>query len=355
MAGHCDASRPDSKKLREAICMGKELGLYQLRPVWLASPLTVSRIFPLQQGLFDVVIFDEASQLPVEYSLPAIYRGKTIIVSGDDKQLPPSKFFTAAFSDDETDTLEDEFAYETNDRLNQIEVKDCTDLLELAAPVFPKVMLSIHYRSRYRQLIDFRTRHSMKVVKCASLASLEKISECKPIEFVEVNGIYSEQTNEHEAERVVTALRALWASTPCEQTPTIGVVTFNLKQAELIEDQLETVAEKDPNFRNALRAQRDRKKDGEHCGFFVKNVENVQGDERDWMIFSTTFGKNPRGDFKRFFGVLGQTGGERRLNVAITRSKTRMLIFSSMPLDRISNIHKNASPPQTPRDHLQLT
>lgn len=345
---------PRSKKLRETVGMGKELGLYQLRPVWLASPLTVSRIFPLQQGLFDVVIFDEASQLPVEYSLPAIYRGKTVIVSGDDKQLPPSKFFTAAFSDDDTAQTEDESEDETNERLNQIEVKDCTDLLELAAPVFPKVMLNVHYRSRYRQLIDFsnaafyESRLSVPV-----LHPLERISDFKPIQFVEVNGVYSEQTNEHEAEKVVKTLRGFWASTPFEQTPTIGVVTFNLKQAELIEDKLEALAEKDPTFCNALQAQRDRKKDGEHCGFFVKNVENVQGDERDWMIFSTTFGKNARGDFKRFFGVLGQTGGERRLNVATTRSKTRMIIFSSMPLDRISDTHRSASPPQTPRDHLQ--
>jgi primosomal replication protein N'' len=344
---------PRAKKLRETVGMGKELGLYQLRPVWLASPLTVSRIFPLQQGLFDVVIFDEASQLPVEYSLPAIYRGKTIIVSGDDKQLPPSKFFTAAFSDD-TAQVEDESQDETDERFNQVEVKDCTDLLELASPVFPKVMLNIHYRSRFRQLIDFANsafyegRLSVPV-----LHPLERISEFKPIQFVEVNGVYSEQTNEQEAEKVVEALRGFWASTPFERVPTIGVVTFNMKQAELIEEKLETLAEKDSNFCISLQAQRDRNKDGEHCGFFVKNVENVQGDERDCMIFSTTFGKNPRNEFKRFFGVLGQSGGERRLNVATTRSKTRMIIFSSMPLDRISDIHRSTSPPQTPRDHLQ--
>ena len=181
-------------------------------------------------------------------------------------------------------------------------MKDCTDLLELAAPVFPKVMLNIHYRSRFRQLIDFSNsafyegRLSVPV-----LHPLEKISEFKPIQFVEVNGVYFEQTNEQEADKVVETLRGFWASTPFERTPTIGVVTFNLKQAELIEDKLEALAEKDPSFCNALQEQRDRKKDGEHCGFFVKNVENVQGDERDCMIFSTTFGKNPQERLQTIF------------------------------------------------------
>jgi primosomal replication protein N'' len=343
-----------AKKLRETVCMGKELGLYQLRPVWLASPTTVSRIFPLQQGLFDVVIFDEASQLPVEYSLPAIYRGKTVIVSGDDKQLPPSKFFTATFSDDGTGQAEEESDEEVNDRLRRVEVKDCTDLLELAAPVFPKVMLNIHYRSRFRHLIDFSNSAFYDgQLSVPVLHPLEKISEFRPLQFCDVNGVYADQSNEQEADAVVKAIRDYWSAKPVEQTSTTGVVTFNLKQAELIEDKLETLAEKDEEFSVKLQQQRNRTKDGEYCGFFVKNVENVQGDERDYMIFSTTFGRNASGRFNRFFGVLGQDGGERRLNVATTRAKTRMIIFSSMPLDEISDNHKSSSPPQSPRDHLQ--
>lgn len=350
---------PRAKKLRETVGMGKELGLYQLRPIWLANPDTVSRIFPLQEGLFDVVVFDEASQLPVEYALPAIYRGKMVVVSGDEKQLPPTNFFSAAFEDedcdDEQDDLNgDELAPEAAYRGNRREVKDCTDLLELASPVFPKVMLNVHYRSRYRQLIDFsNAAYYESRLSVPVLHPLEKVSEFKPIQFVEVNGVYDNQTNDVEAEKVVKELHRFWTSNSNEQTPTIGVVTFNLKQAELIEEKLEKLAEEDTGFRTALQQQRIRTKDGQRCGFFVKNVENVQGDERDCMIFSTTFGKNLSGTFRRNFGVLGQRGGERRLNVATTRAKERMVIFSSMPLEQISDVRQSLLAPQTPRDYLQ--
>jgi len=349
---------PRAKKLRETVGIGKDFGLYQLRPIWLANPDTVSRIFPLQEGLFDVVIFDEASQLPVEYALPSIYRGKTIIVSGDEKQLPPTKFFTAGFEDDDDSELidleGDELEQEVLSRSNRREVKDCTDLLELASPVFPSVMLNVHYRSRFRQLIDFsNAAYYENRLSVPVLHPLEKVSEFKPIEFVEVNGIYENQSNEAEAKQVVQTLNKAWSSTSFDRTPTIGVVTFNLKQAELIEDKLERLAEEDEIFRDALQQQRNRKKNGEHCGFFVKNVENVQGDERDCMIFSTTFGRNRAGTFRRNFGVLGQRGGERRLNVATTRAKDRMVIFSSMPLDRISDVKQSLHSPQSPRDFLQ--
>ncbi|QDV68990.1 Serine/threonine-protein kinase PrkC [Rosistilla carotiformis] len=348
---------PRAKKLRETVDMGREFGLYQMRPIWLANPDTVSRIFPLQQGLFDVVVFDEASQLPVEYALPAIYRGKTIVVSGDEKQLPPAKFFAAAFDDEDetpTDLEGEELEDAIESRGKRREVKDCGDLLELASPVFPKVMLNVHYRSKYRQLIDFsNAAYYENGLSVPVLHPPEKVAELKPIEFVEVAGVYENQSNEIEADRVVDSIRTLWASMPIEETPTIGVVTFNLKQAELIEDKLELLAEQDDAFRQALMQQRNRVQDGERCGFFVKNVESVQGDERDWMIFSTTFGNNAQGSFRRNFGVLGQQGGERRLNVATTRAKHRMVIYSSMPLERISDTRQSLVAPQTPRDYLQ--
>ncbi|QDS88793.1 Serine/threonine-protein kinase PrkC [Rosistilla ulvae] len=348
---------PRAKKLRETVDMGREFGLYQMRPIWLANPDTVSRIFPLQQGLFDVVVFDEASQLPVEYALPAIYRGKTIVVSGDEKQLPPAKFFAAAFDDEDetpTDLEGEELEDAIESRGKRREVKDCGDLLELASPVFPKVMLNVHYRSKYRQLIDFsNAAYYENGLSVPVLHPPEKVAELKPIEFVEVDGVYENQSNEIEADRVVDSIRTLWASMPIAATPTIGVVTFNLKQAELIEDKLELLAEQDEAFRQALMQQRNRVQDGERCGFFVKNVESVQGDERDWMIFSTTFGNNAQGSFRRNFGVLGQRGGERRLNVATTRAKHRMVIYSSMPLERISDTRQSLVAPQTPRDYLQ--
>lgn len=347
---------PRAKKLRETVDMGRELGLYQMRPIWLANPDTVSRIFPLQAGLFDVVVFDEASQLPVEYALPAIYRGKTIIVSGDEKQLPPPKFFAAAFEDDDEEIVDsdDESEEAIERRSDRREVKDCSDLLELASPVFPTVMLNVHYRSRFRQLIDYsNAAYYENRLSVPVLHPLEKITQLRPIEFFTVDGVYENQVNEIEADRVVAALQGFWNRDAGTSIPTIGVVTFNLKQAELIEDKLELLAEEDRAFRDALTLQRNRTHEGERCGFFVKNVESVQGDERDCMIFSTTFGKNAKGTFRRNFGALGQVGGERRLNVATTRAKHQMQIFSSMPLERISDLRQSLVAPQTPRDFLQ--
>lgn len=126
------------------------------------------------------------------------------------------------------------------------------------------------------------------------------------------------QSNAEEAERVVEYLNELWQQ-PYDLRPSVGVVTFNRKQAELIEEHLEQRAEQDELFRAAYTEERERSEDGEDMSVFVKNVENVQGDERDVIVFSSTFGRNSQGTFRRSFGVLGHTGGERRLNVAVRR------------------------------------
>lgn len=135
--------------------------------------------------------------------------------------------------------------------------------------------------------------------------------------------------------------------------PSVGVVTFNRKQADLIEEVLELRAQKDHVFREAYRLERERNEDGEDMGVFVKNVENVQGDERDIIIFSSTFGRNKQGTFLRKFGVLGQKGGERRLNVAVTRSRKKVIMVTSMPIAEISDFLTTRHPPSTPRDFLQ--
>jgi hypothetical protein len=131
------------------------------------------------------------------------------------------------------------------------------------------------------------------------------------------------------------------------------VVTFNRKQADLIEETLEERAEEDAKFRLALTNERDRVEDGEDMGFFVKNVENVQGDERDIIIFSSTFGRNAQGTFRRTFGVLGQTGGERRLNVAVTRARKKVILVTSMPIPLISDMLSTRRQAASPRDFLQ--
>jgi superfamily I DNA and/or RNA helicase len=288
---------PRSRKLREVVERGNPLGLFHLRPIWMVNPEMVSRLFPLQAGLFDLVIFDEASQLPVECALPALFRARRVVVSGDEKQMPPSRFFGSQLVADEEETndewLDADDAGLTDaerERLEQAagrrEVKDCSDLLTLTQNLLPTATLEIHYRSKYRQLIDFsNTAFYSGRLNIPARHPISEVLRAQPLEVDRVNGCYMDQTNESEAERVVSRLQALWRNTPTERRPSVGVVTFNLKQADLIQDKLESLAEEDSDFRVAWEFERARMQHGEDMGFFVKNLENVQGDERDWIIF----------------------------------------------------------------------
>ena len=351
-----------AKRLREFIDKGVDLGLMQLRPVWLVNPDVASRLLPLRKALFDTVIFDEASQMPIEYALPTLYRSRTMIVSGDEKQMPPTAFFASRVESDEAEVYDgqdaaDELGEEERDAVvetwNRREIKDCPDLLQLAKTVLPSTTLQIHYRSAYRELIQF-SNASFYVNRLSVPARhpADEIRRARPIEVIRADGVYEEQTNRKEAERVVSVLGDLWQDGG-SKPPTVGVVTFNRKQADLIEEMLEDRAEEDPAFRLALARERDRVEGGEDMGFFVKNVENVQGDERDVIVFSSTFGKNAQGTFRRFFGVLGQTGGERRLNVAVTRAKQKVILVTSMPIPLISDLLSTRRQAASPRDFLQ--
>ncbi|UPM50133.1 AAA domain-containing protein [Synechococcus sp. A10-1-5-1] len=357
---------PRARKLREVVELGEDRGLFELCPVWLANPETVSQIFPLRQGLFDLVIFDEASQLPVESAIPAMYRANRIVISGDEKQLPPTRFFSSGFIDesDEEIIAEEEVADPDTIADNHIaaetrrQVKDCSDLLELgSAAGLTHVSLDIHYRSRFRALIAhsnaafYQNKLSIPVLHPA-----DEIRRTRPLQLELVNGTYINQSNRDEAMAVVAFLENLWcgpntADPSC--LPTTGVVTFNKNQADLIEDLLDRFSQETPLFHQALERERQRRFHSEDCGFFVKNLENVQGDERDLILFSTTFGRDESERFLRRFGALGQKGGERRLNVATSRARDKVVIFSSMPIEEISDAHRQRKTPQSPRDFLQ--
>ena len=353
---------PRARRLREVVERGEALGLYHLRPVWLVNPEMVCRVFPLQKDLFDVVIFDEASQLPVEAALPSLFRARRVVVSGDDKQMPPSRFFGATVLDDgdeDDDGNADETEEEAAERISQAsgkrEVKDCTDLLSLARSVLPSATLEIHYRSRYRHLIEFSNAafYAGRLHVPARHPDSE-ILRAMPLEIDRVDTEYLSQTNPGEAARVVDRLADVWKNPPSAR-PSCGVLTFNLKQAELIQDLIEERAEADEDFRKALGEELSRTDKGEDMRFFVKNLESVQGDERDWIIFSTTFGRDKEGVFRRNFGILGQQGGERRLNVAVTRAREKILIITSIPMDSVSAwlASHGSRPPLIPRDYLQ--
>jgi len=350
-----------AQRLREFLEKGQDLGLMELRPVWLMNPDVASRLLPLRKNMFDIVIYDEASQMPVEYALPTLFRGEVVIISGDEKQMPPTAFFASRVENDEADVFDgedlDEDATEVeretyNETWNRREMKDCPDLLQLGKSVLPTTTLQIHYRSAYRELIGFsNSSFYANRLSVPVRHPDEEILRKKPIEVVQAKGVYSDQTNEIEANRVVEVLADIWRKPG--DPPTIGVVTFNRKQADLIEEVIEKQAQKDGWFRNMVARERDRVERGEDVGFFVKNVENVQGDERDYIIFSSTFGKNAQGSFRRNFGVLGQKGGERRLNVAVTRARIKVIMVTSMPISEISDMLSSRRKPTVPRDYLQ--
>jgi hypothetical protein len=349
-----------ARRLREFLERGVDLGLTALRPVWLMNPDVASRVLPLKAGLFDTVIYDEASQIPVEYALPSLYRSKAVIVSGDEKQMPPTAFFSSRVENDEADLFEgddteggltDEERAEVSEGWNRREIKDCPDLLQLAKSVLPTTTLQIHYRSAYRELISFsNSAFYSNALSVPVRHPDDEVRRAKPIEVIRADGVYQDQTNPAEAEAVGDLLAKLWCGAARKS---VGVVTFNRKQADLIEEVLESRAERDDAFQSALAQERERVEDGEDMGFFVKNVENVQGDERDIIIFSSTFGRNAQGTFRRSFGVLGQTGGERRLNVAVTRAREKVILVTSLPISEISDMLSTRRQATSPRDYLQ--
>jgi len=352
---------PRARSLREFVEAGWDIGLKELRPVWLMGPEVASSMLPIRQ-MFDTVVYDEASQMPVEFALPSLFRGKTVVVSGDDKQLPPTSFFANRVDSDEDDSVEFEEVADDLDEeerrvatetWNRREIKDCPNLLDLSKSVLPKVMLQVHYRSAFRELISFSNNAfydgDLNVPVRHPQAEVDRE---KPLEVVRVDGLYDQRTNGDEAKKVVDLLAAIWNAGP--NPPSIGVVTFNRDQADLIDLHLEERAEEDAAFRASYSRELNRTEAGEDMGFFVKNVENVQGDERDQIIFSTTFGRNRAGAFRRYFGVLGQSGGERRLNVAITRARKKVTVVTSMPIDQISDVMSRGARPERPKDFLQL-
>ncbi len=223
----------------------------------------------------------------------------------------------------------------------------------LAKSSLPTTTLKIHYRSAFRELIAFSNASFYGNELHIPVRHPDtKVRHERPIQMLRADGVYEAQTNVAEAELVIDVLKKLWAA-PVERRKSCGVVTFNRKQADLIDELLEERAEADPAFRDALTLERERVVDDQDMRFFVKNVENVQGDERDIIVFSSTFGRNPQGVFRRNFGVLGQAGGERRLNVAVTRARERVVLVTSMPVAEVSDLITTQRAPASARDFLQ--
>ena len=311
-----------------------------LFPCWLLSPENVSALLPLQKNMFDVVIFDEASQVFIESTIPTIYRGKNIVVAGDSKQLRPSATFMKRYMGADPDS-QDDVAVQA-----ALEVES---LLDLAVSRYDSTNLSYHYRSRNRELIDF----SNCAFYGSGLQIAPNISANKkdpPIRRIKVDGKWINRTNPTEAERVVELLREVL--TTRKNNETVGIITFNSDQQSCIADAIDEESKRDGDFRALMTAERYRTEDGEDCSLFIKNLENVQGDERDIIIFSIGYAPGESGRIHSNFGSLSTEGGENRLNVAITRAKSRVYVVTSIEPEELKVDDSKNKGPKLLREYL---
>lgn len=286
--------------------------------VWMMTPEVVSAIVPLLYGMFDLVIFDEASQMYVEKGIPAIYRAKKVVIAGDPKQLRPSSLGMGRISEDD-DLYED-------DQLKDISL-DSKSLLDLARYKYKETLLNYHYRSKYEELIAF-SNHAFYDGKLI-VSPNQKNSSKPPIEYIYVeDGRFIDRRNDAEAKEVVEIIKRILRTR--KNNESIGVITFNSTQRDLIEKYIDQELFKKSVNQGRFEKELFRTDDGEDQSLFVKNIENVQGDERDIIIFSMGYAKDEYGRVNRRFGWLNHEGGQNRLNVAITRAKEKIYFVSSL-------------------------
>ena len=311
----------------------------RLFPCFLLSPETVSEILPLNDGMFDMIIFDEASQMYIENAIPTIYRGNQVIVAGDDKQLRPNGTFSNRYVDeDEEDNEESRAALEEE------------SLLDLAKINYDSVSLMYHYRSRYEELINF-SNYAFYGGRLKISPNLCDGEDDKPIERIKVDGRWIDRQNIEEAEKVCDLVYKILKERKNKES--IGIITFNITQKTCIENCLERKAQDDPNFTPLYIAEIDRVENDEDISLFVKNIENVQGDERDIIIFSTAYAENENGRVSVNFGSLSQDGGENRLNVAISRAKKKIYLVTSIEPEQLSVDDSKNKGPKLFKKYLQ--
>lgn len=284
--------------------------LPRLCPCMLMSPISAAQYLQTQNDLFDIVIFDEASQLPTCKAVGVLARGKNAVIVGDPNQMPPTSFFAGNSVDGDNLDMED---------LDSI-LDDCLAL------GMPQSYLHWHYRSRHESLIAFSNKEFYE----NSMFTFPSVNDReKRVKLVKVNGFFDRgkgRVNEGEAKAIVEEIKRRYQD-PYLQNATIGVVTFNISQQTLIEDLLQEECQKNPEF--------DRWVNTGDEPVFVKNLENVQGDERDVILFSISFGPDENEKLSLNFGPLNRNGGWKRLNVAVSRARAEMIVFTTLLADMI--------------------
>ena len=290
--------------------------LMKLKPCVLMSPLSVAQYLDPTLSLFDVIVFDEASQIPPWDAIGAIARGRQMVVVGDSKQLPPTNFFQKA----------DDGAPPDDDDMEELE----SILDECVRAGFVSHSLKWHYRSRHESLIAFSNHHYYEN-RLHIFPAADSDVPALGVKWRHVpTGFYDKgksRTNQAEAEAVVAEIARRLAD-PVLSQKSIGVVTFSQAQQTLILDLLDSLGQRQENLKRFFTEAVPEP-------VFVKNLENVQGDERDVMLFSICYGPDRGGKLAMNFGPLNRDGGERRLNVAITRARELLIVFSTLTHDQI--------------------
>lgn len=310
--------------------------LLVLKPCLMMSPLSVSLFLEADAYKFDTVIFDEASQVCTENAIGAIARGKQVIIAGDSKQLPPTNFFSTSISDTDTYDMDDEdddtSAYES--------ILDEANLL-------PERTLLWHYRSRHEHLIAFSNAKIYHNSLITFPSNVDRIPD-NGVEYIYVrDGFYDRggrKGNVPEANRVAELVFEHFKKYP---NRSLGVIAFGEVQQQAIEAALRQMRMRNQQCERFFAEDREE-------AFFVKNLENVQGDERDTIIFSIGYAKDAQGVFRMNFGPLSKNGGERRLNVAVTRAKYNVkLVGSILPTD-IDTDRVSAEGPKLLRSYIEF-
>ncbi|MGB3472918.1 MAG: AAA domain-containing protein, partial [Erythrobacter sp.] len=350
------------RSIRDMASGDTGLVVSDLKPIWLMSPLSVSDTLPLDADLFDVVIFDEASQIPVEDGVPALCRAPQLIVVGDEMQLPPTSFFASSIDGDDMEIEVEHEGQVVNIML------DADSLLTQSARHLPATLLAWHYRSRSEALISFSNAafYDGQLVTIpdqtfpvpgeapsalsseddtAPAIAVERTLE-RPISVHTVSdGVYADRANQAEARLIAAMVRdILMRPMPDgESGKSIGIVAFSEAQQSCIETALEDLAKSDTTFAARLEDEFNREDDGEFNGLFVKNLENVQGDERDIIILSICYAPIAKGKMAMNFGPINQRGGEKRLNVIFSRARHHMAVVTTIEPEAITNTHNDGA------------
>lgn len=338
------------KSIRELSEKESGLVLKTLKPVWLMSPYSVSDSLPLDDDHFDVVIFDEASQITLEEGVPALHRSRQTIIVGDERQMPPTDFFSAGSKDKDPDDL-GTAGPDNGEWLTE----DADSLLAQGARKLESTMLSWHYRSHYETLISFSNHafyngelltipdktihHEEKVpIRIAGPEDAPDRTNClfdRSISYhLLTDSIYERRSNPAEALYIAHLVRELLH----RQIPeSIGIVAFSQEQQKAIESALDTLAAEDAIFAQQLEEAYNRTANDQFVGLIIKNLENIQGDERDIIIISVCYGPDSRRRMLMNFGPVNKKGGEKRLNVLFSRARKHMAVVSSIRYDQITN------------------